>query len=187
MFQLETPLLELIARGAFLFVLLMVLFRLFPRRTGGELASMDLVFLLLVAEAATHSLGDYTSLTDGTVVILTLLVLNYLTNQLSFHFRGFESLVEHSPLQVIKDGQTIPRNMRKELLTGDELASHLRLNGIDDVSQVKSAHVEGDGRLSVVKMNEGGDTGVASLDRQPSRDLRLEREWPRGERDDRRA
>jgi uncharacterized BrkB/YihY/UPF0761 family membrane protein len=36
MFQLETPLLELIARGAFLFVLFMVLFRLLPRRTGAN-------------------------------------------------------------------------------------------------------------------------------------------------------
>ena len=42
MFQLETPLLELIARGTFLFILFMVLFRLLPRRTGGELAPMDL-------------------------------------------------------------------------------------------------------------------------------------------------
>jgi hypothetical protein len=30
MFQLETPILELIARGAFLFVLFMVLFRIMP-------------------------------------------------------------------------------------------------------------------------------------------------------------
>ncbi len=155
MFQLETPLLELIARGAFLFVLFMVLFRLLPRRTGGELAPMDLVFLLLITEAASHALGDYSSLADGTVQIVTMLALNYLTNRLSFSFRWFERLVEHEPLQVIKDGQTIPRNMRKELLTPEELISHLRLNGVEDISKVQSAHVESDGRLSVIKMNQG--------------------------------
>ena len=153
MFQLETPLLELFARGAFLFVLLMVLFRLLPRRTGGELAPMDLVFLLLITEAASHALGDYSSLADGTVQIVTMLALNYLTNRLSFSFRWFERLIEHDPLQVVKDGQTIPRNMRKELLTPEELISHLRLNGIDEISEVRSAYVESDGRLSVVKMN----------------------------------
>lgn len=153
MFQLETPLLELIARGAFLFVLFMVLFRLLPRRTGGELAPMDLVFLLLITEAASHALGDYSSLADGTVQIVTMLALNYLTNRLSFSFRWFERLIEHGPLQVVKDGQTIPRNMRKELLTPEELISHLRLNGIDEISEVRSAYVESDGRLSVVRMN----------------------------------
>ena len=156
MFQLETPLLELIARGAFLFVLFMALFRLMPRRTGGELAPMDLVFLLLITEAASHSLGDYSSLADGTVQIVTMLALNYLTNRLSFHFRWFERIAEHDPLQVIKDGQLIPRNLKKEMLTADELMGSLRLNGVDDIAQVRSAHVESDGRLSVVTRDGGG-------------------------------
>lgn len=159
MFQLETPLLELIARGTFLFILFMVLFRLLPRRTGGELAPMDLVFLLLITEAASHSLGDYSSLADGTVQIGTMLALNYLTNWLTFHHKWFERLAEHSPLPVIRDGRTIPRNMRKELITPEELLSHLRLNGIDDIAQVRSAHVEGDGRLSVVRVEGEGDGG----------------------------
>ena len=156
MFQLETPLLELIARGAFLFILFMVLFRLLPRRTGGELAPMDLVFLLLITEAASHSLGDYSSLADGTVQIVTMLALNYLTNRLSFHFRWFERIAEHDPLQVIKDGQLIPRNLKKEMLTADELMGSLRLSGVDDIAQVRSAHVESDGRLSVVTRDGGG-------------------------------
>ena len=86
-----------------------------------------------------------------------MLALNYLTNQLSFHFRWFEQLIEHRPLQIIRDGQTIPRALRKELLTPEELMGHLRLNGVGDIAQVESAHVEADGRLSVVtKGGEGG-------------------------------
>lgn len=165
MFQLETPILELMLRGAFLFVLFMTLFRLLPRRTGGELAPMDLVFLLLVTEAAAHSLGDYTSLADGSVMILTLLALNYLTNRLSFHFPWFERIAEHAPLQIIKDGKAIPRNLRKELITPEELLGHLRLNGVDDISQVKSAHVEGDGRLSVVTRGGEGGGGDETIER----------------------
>lgn len=164
MFQLETPLLELIARGAFLFILFMVLFRLLPRRTGGELAPMDLVFLLLITEAASNSMGGYESLADGTVIILTMVALNYITNRLSFAMPWFERMMEHKPLQIIKDGQTIPRNMRKEMLTADELISSLRVNGVDDIAQVRGAWVEGDGRLSVVKFEgdaggKGGDEG----------------------------
>ena len=156
MFGLETPLLELIARGALLFVLFLILFRLLPRRTGGELTPMDLVFLLLITEAASHALGDYSSLTDDAVQIVTLMALNLLTNRLSFSFRWFERLIEHPPLPIIEDGQTIPRNLRRELLTADELASHLRLHGIAQVSEVRSAHIESDGRLSVIKKDGRG-------------------------------
>lgn len=152
MFQLEMPVLELIARGTFLFTLFMVLFRVLPRRTGGELAPMDLVFLLLITEAASHSLGDYSSLADGSVMIVTLLVLNYVTNRLSFHFRWLERIMQHTPLPIIRDGKAIPANLRKELLTPEELAGHLRLNGVEDISEVQCAYVESDGRLSVVKV-----------------------------------
>jgi uncharacterized membrane protein YcaP (DUF421 family) len=61
----ETPLLELIARGTVLYFGILILMRFMPRRTGGELATMDLVFLLLIAEAAAHALGDYTTVADG--------------------------------------------------------------------------------------------------------------------------
>ncbi|SIT83482.1 DUF421 domain-containing protein [Pontibaca methylaminivorans] len=154
MFELETPFFELVARGAFLFILFMVLFRLLPRRTGGELAPVDLVFLLLITEAASHSLGDYSSLSDGVVVIVTLLILNHFSNRLVLRFPWFERMTAHAPLQIIKDGETIPRNMKKELLTPEELMSHLRIHGIDDISKVKSSYVEGDGRLSVLKKDE---------------------------------
>lgn len=162
MFQLETPLLELIARGAFLFILFMVLFRVLPRRTGGELAPMDLVFLLLITEAASNAMGDYSTLADGTVVILTMVALNYLANRLSFALPWFERVMEHEPLEIIRDGQTIPRNLKKEMLTADELMGSLRLNGVDDIAQVRSAWVEGDGRLSVIKIqsdDSGGGKG----------------------------
>lgn len=154
MFQLENSILELMGRGAFLFILFMVLFRLLPRRTGGELAPMDLVFLLLITEAASNSMGDYSSLADGTVIILTMLALNYITNRLSFTLPWFERMMEHKPLQIIRDGQTIPRNLKREMLTADELMGSLRLNGVDDIAQVRSAWVEGDGRLSVVRKED---------------------------------
>jgi len=151
MFELETPFWELVARGAFLFLLFVILFRILPRRTGGEMAPMDFVFLLLITESASHSLGDFTSVTDGTIQILTMMALNYLTNRLSYRFPIIERLLEHSPLPVVKDGQPIRENLRKEAVTEDELMGSLRLEGIDDLAQVKLAHVEGDGRFSVVK------------------------------------
>ena len=64
-FTLETPLLELIVRGTVLYFGILILMRLMPRRTGGELAMMDLVFLLLITNAASHALGAYNAVADG--------------------------------------------------------------------------------------------------------------------------
>ena len=150
MLHLETPILELMGRATFLFLLFMVLFRILPRRTAGEMAPMDFVFLLLVTEAAAHSLGDFSSLADGTVQILTFMGLNFLTNRLSYRFPVLEKLLEHPPLIVVKDGRMLRRNMRRESLTEDELMSCLRREGIEDLAQVAKVFLEGDGQLTVI-------------------------------------
>ena len=151
----ETALLELVARGSALYFGILVLMRLMPRRTGGELATMDLIFIVLIAEAAAHSMGDYTSVVDGIVVIATLMAWNYLVNALSYRVPFIERLVSSPPLQVIRDGRLLRRNMRREFLTEEELMSHLREQGIDDVEDVKAAYVEGEGKITAVSTKAG--------------------------------
>lgn len=156
LFELETPLWELIIRGSVLYWGILLLMRILPRRTGGELAVMDLIFILLVSEAAAHALGDYSSLTEGFIVIATLMGWNFAINVLSYYFPLFEKLVSAPPLPVVKDGKLLRRNMRREYLTEEELMEHLRKEGIDDINDVKTAHVEGEGHISIVKRNKQG-------------------------------
>jgi len=150
-FRPEAPLLELVVRGTVLFFGILVLLRIMPRRTGGELATMDLVFVVLIAGAGTLSLGEYTSLADGMIVIATLMGWNYLVNALSFRIPLIERLVSAPPLQVVRDGKLLRRNMRREWLTEEELMGHLRELGIEDLSEVKAAYVEGEGHITAVR------------------------------------
>ena len=150
LFFIEKAVPELILRGTVLYLGILLLFRLLPRRSGGETAMMDLIFVLLIAEAATHSLGGYSSVTEGFIVIVTLVSWNYLTNFLSYHFPFVEKLVSAPPIQIIRNGKLIKRNMRREYLTEEELTDHLRLEGIEDVDQVKAAYIESDGKISVL-------------------------------------
>lgn len=73
LFVLEIPLLELFVRGSALYFVLLVLMRFMPRRTGGELATMDLAFLLLLAEAASNAFGEYTSVAEGLILVVALM------------------------------------------------------------------------------------------------------------------
>jgi uncharacterized membrane protein YcaP (DUF421 family) len=62
-----------------------------------------------------------------------------------------QRLVDQKPLPLVVDGKILYRNLRKELITREELNSHLREEGVADVSEVKSAYMESDGKISVVK------------------------------------
>src|SRR5690554_3021626 len=151
LFYIENSFVSLVVRGTMIYLGILFLFRILPRRTGGEMAMMDLIFVLLIAEAATHSLGGYESVTEGFVVILTLMGWNYLINFLSYHSDFVEKMVAAPALPIIKNGKLLRRNMRREYLTQEELMDHLRLEGIEEIGEVKSAYVEGDGKISVVR------------------------------------
>jgi len=146
----EAPV-EMIARGAILYLAFVLLFRVMPRRVGGDLRAMDLVFLLLITEAASHALGEFTAIGDGLIMVVTMMSLNFLLNWSSYHVRWIERLLSSPSVQVVRDGNLLKREMRGEFLTESELMEFLRIEGIDDLKKVKSAFVESDGRLSVIK------------------------------------
>jgi uncharacterized membrane protein YcaP (DUF421 family) len=143
----QTPLLELVARGSILYLAILAVMRVSPRRAFNETATMDLIFMLLLAEAAARALGDYTSVADGLVVILTVVGWNRLTNFASDRVPFLERLMSSPPLQVIRDGRLLRRNMRREYLTEHELMGLLREQGVEDAASVKAAFVEGDGSI----------------------------------------
>ena len=151
LFALETPLLELVLRGILLYAAILILLRVMPRRMTGEVAAMDLVLILLIAESASHALGDYDSLADGVVQIGVIGILAWLVDMVSFHVPWVRRLVQSPPLKIIHDGKLLRRNMRREFITEEDLHANLRANDIRDVSEVHCAYVEAEGHLTFVK------------------------------------
>ena len=96
---------------------------------------------------------------------MTLIFWNYALDWLGSKVPLFGRLVHPPPLKLIEDGRLLRRNMRKEMITEDEMMSHLREQGVDEVSQVKAAYIEGDGRISVIKIESAGsDTQGSTQD-----------------------
>jgi uncharacterized membrane protein YcaP (DUF421 family) len=149
-FALHTPLLELVVRGSVLYLAILLLMRFMLRRAAGELDRMDLVFLLLLSEATQPGFGEYRSVGDTVVVIVTLMAWSYILNALSYHVPMVERLLAPPPLQVVRNGRMLHRRMRREYLTQDELMRRLREEGIDDVKEVRAAFVEADGSISII-------------------------------------
>lgn len=151
LFQMESPIYELFIRATVIYVGILILMRILPRRTGGELAIMDLIFVILIAEGASHALGDYTSITEGFVIIASLMFWNYFVNLLSFHIPFIERLISAPPIKIIQNGKLLRKNMRMEYLTEEELMDSLRKEGIERTEDVKCAFIESDGKISIIK------------------------------------
>ena len=98
--------------------------------------------------------GEYKSLPDGIVLVATIIFWSYTLDWLSFRFPRLQRLIEPAPLLLIKDGQLLHQNMRRELITEVDLKGQLRQQGIAELSKVKEAYIETDGRISVIEGQE---------------------------------
>ncbi len=154
-FGLSMPAAELVLRGSAIYWFLYAIFRLLIRRDVGSVGIADLLILVLVADAAQNAMaGEYKSVTDGMILISTLVAWNMLLDWLSFRSRTFRRLLEPSPLCLVKDGRLLMRNMRREFISEDELWAQLRREGIERLDQVKAVYLEADGNFSVIRKND---------------------------------
>jgi uncharacterized membrane protein YcaP (DUF421 family) len=134
--------------------------RLF-RREGGTLGLPDLLVVVVIADAAQNAMaGDYQTVTEGVVLVGTIIFWDYALNWLGYHFPRFQRLLRPEPLPLIKNGRLIHHNLRREMITREELLAQLREQGIEDVAEVTKVYLEADGQISVIK-NESG-TGKRS-------------------------
>lgn len=150
----ETSLLELIIRGTLMYFALFIALR-FLRRGIGGIGITDLLVIVIIADAAQNGMaGDYKTVTEGVVLVATIAGWDVILDYLGFKSPTIERILRPRPLSVIKNGILLRKNMEKEMITEDELFSQLRQQGILDVSEVKEARLEGDGKLSIIKIEE---------------------------------
>lgn len=151
----DVRIVETILRGTLMYFAVFVIMRSTLRRTAGELAMLDFIFVLLVAGGAADAMiGGSLSVANAVVLILTIVAWNYALNTLSWYIPWLERWTTPPPLPLIKEGKMLRRNMRKEFITEAELMAQLREDGIDDVARVKSALLEGDGNISVIPYDD---------------------------------
>ena len=148
----DTPLLEIMVRGSVMYFVLFCLFRLVLKRQAGALSLTDLLVVVLIADAAQNAMAtDYHSISDGIVLVSTLVFWNYMLEWLGYYFPWLERIIHPPPLPLIRNGRLVRRNMQQELISEEEIMSKLREKGIDAVEKVKEANLEGDGKISIVK------------------------------------
>lgn len=146
----DTPFYELVLRGTVMYFALLFAMRVLVRRRIGSLNLMDLLLVVLIADAAQNAMSDdYRSLSGGLVLCGTLFFWDYLLDWLAYHSEFVAKVLEPSPLPLIKNGRFQRRNMRREFITENEIRSQLREQQVDDMREVRLAYLEPDGELSV--------------------------------------
>jgi uncharacterized membrane protein YcaP (DUF421 family) len=150
-----TLLLQIAARTAVIYGVVLLGVRLSGKREVGQMTPFDLTLLLLLSNGVQNAMtGPDTSLTGGIVAACTLLLMNFLVAELSGANRRFRRLIEGQPTLLIHDGEIISSHMAREHVSADELRRALREHGIGDYKDVALAVLEVDGSISCLKYDD---------------------------------
>jgi uncharacterized membrane protein YcaP (DUF421 family) len=147
----DVSLFETVVRGVVTYLSIFVLLRVVLRNRGSAVTISDLLVFVLIADAAQNAMAaDYLSITNGVVLVATIIVTSLFVDWLAYRSPTIQRFVHPERKPLIVDGRLIRRTLQDELMTEGELLTQLRLNGIEDLSAVKAAYLEGNGEVSVI-------------------------------------
>jgi uncharacterized membrane protein YcaP (DUF421 family) len=145
-----------ILRALTVYVFLLVLFRIAGRRTLAEMTNFDFVLLLIISEATQNAMiGNDYSITNGVLVILTLIGVDIGLSVMKQRFPLMERYMDGMPLVIVDEGRPLKDLMdRARVDEQDILASARDKHGLERMEQIKYAVLERNGGISIIPRGE---------------------------------
>jgi uncharacterized membrane protein YcaP (DUF421 family) len=147
--------LELLVRGTAMYWFLYLLFRCVIRRRVA-VGMSDMLLLVIIADAAQNAMsGEYKSVTDGCILVATIVGWNVLVDWLAYRYAWLRRILEAPMVVLVRNGRMQRNAMKEQLMSVDELRAKLRDAGIEAVSDVKLATFEANGDFTVIRRKHG--------------------------------
>jgi uncharacterized membrane protein YcaP (DUF421 family) len=150
MFQLPLPILEKLARPVIVYLVLVVLLRIFGKRELGQLNPFDLVVLLSLSNTVQNAIiGEDNSVTGGIIGAFGLLAINWLVVRMLFRSRRLTRAFEGRATVLVRDGQIDQRALKHESISREELLEVIHHQGFEGVQKVRCCELQPNGTFYV--------------------------------------
>lgn len=151
LFVPDLSLAEKIIRPALVYMFLVVAVRAAGRRELAQLNSFDLVVLMMLANTVQNAtIGNDNSMAGGLIGVSALLAVNWVVVRVLYRYPIVDRLLEGGPVELIRDGRVLRRQLEREVITEEELMEAVRKQGLRDAADVDRAVLETGGTISVV-------------------------------------
>lgn len=150
MFQLPLPILEKLVRPVLVYLVLVLLLRLFGKRELAQLNPFDLVVLLSLSNTVQNAIiGEDNSVTGGVIGAFSLLAINWLVARTLFRSPKLTRMLEGRATVLVSDGKIDRQAMQRESLTDADLLSVLHKQGFTHLHEAKRVELEPSGTFFV--------------------------------------
>jgi len=150
MFHLPLPILEKLLRPVVVYLVLVLLLRLFGKRELAQLNPFDLVVLLSLSNTVQNAIiGDDNSVTGGIIGAFGLLAINWVVVRILFNSPRLTRLLQGHSTVLVRDGKVDLKALLHESLTHEELIEIIHKQGFTTLSQVRLCELEPNGTFYV--------------------------------------
>lgn len=158
MFHLPVPILEKLLRPVIVYLVLVLLLRLFGKRELAQLNPFDLVVLLSLSNTVQNAIiGDDNSVTGGVIGAFSLLAINWIVVRILFRIPRLNRALEGRCTVLVRDGHIDAKAMAREALTREALIEVLHRQGFEHLHDVHRCELEPNGTFYV----EARDPSIA--------------------------
>lgn len=152
---------DIVLRATAMFAILYLLIRLLGKRELGQMTPFEFVVLVVMGDLIQQGVTqtDF-SLTGATLAIVTFAFWGVVLSWISYLMPRAERLLEGEARVLVRDGQLLGDNLRRDRITRREVESEMRLAGIASISDVAWALIEPNGKISFIRQDDARRVGA---------------------------
>lgn len=149
-----------IFRGAAVYLMLLLIFRIAGKRTLSDVTTFDFVLILIISEVVQQGMiGRDNSLTNAFLLVFTLVGLNILISVLKQRWPRLEALLEGRPVIIFDRGKPLREMLDRERVGEEDILHAARAaHGLAQLSEIETAVLEPSGGISVIPKDNTGLT-----------------------------
>ena len=150
--------LKIAGSTALIYILLLAGLRVVSKKDIGQMDITDLLFIMLIAECVGDSIRAQDNTILGTVVsVATLLLMNRLLDVLLYKYPKFRRIVNGKTFVIVSGGKLDHAELERQKITKDDVSEAARQKGLEDLSQIETAILEANGRISIIQKKKDNE------------------------------
>ena len=143
---------QMALRAAIIYVTAITLVRLGDKRFMGKNTAFDVILGIILGSVLSRAITGNSGFLQTIGAGAFLVALHWTLSVITFRFNRLSTFIKGNDRKLVENGEIIWENMRKSHIGENDLMSALRSNGqILDISEVKVAHFERSGDISVIR------------------------------------
>jgi uncharacterized membrane protein YcaP (DUF421 family) len=155
LFALQVGVGEKVLRALLVYLFLVAALRIVGKRELGQANTLDLVVLLLVANAVQNGIiGNDDTVTGAVIGAVTLFAVNESLSRAAYAVPVISRVLDGEPVPLIVAGQPVRKALRRAGISLSELRAIARRQGFADLGEVHTAILETNGVVTMFRRDE---------------------------------